>query len=78
MNLEVCIECSFIKLWGSGYNFKGKILKLCLNWVLNFLRFIVNFIFYWGYFFVIYMLLLRFFVLIEDIYVVVWFFFFIL
>lgn len=36
MNLEACIECSLTKLWGSGYNLKGKILKLCLNWVLNF------------------------------------------
>lgn len=36
MNFEACIECSLTKLWGSGYNLKGKILKLCLNWVLNF------------------------------------------
>lgn len=36
MNFEACIKCSLTKLWGSGYNLKGKILKLCLNWVLNF------------------------------------------
>lgn len=69
MNFEACIECSLTKLWGSGYNLKGKILKLCLNWVLNFSRLIANSTFYWGYFPVIYMSLSRSSVSTEDIHV---------
>lgn len=75
MNFEACIECSLTKLWGSGYNLKGKILKLCLNWVLNFSRLIANSTFYWGYFPVIYMSLSRSSVSTEDIHVVIWPFF---
>lgn len=75
MNFEACIECSLTKLWGSGYNLKGKILKLCLNWVLNFSRLIANSTFYWGYFPVIYMSLSRSSVSTEEIHVVIWPFF---
>lgn len=71
MNFEACIECSLTKLWGSGYNLKGKILKLCLNWILNFSRLIANSTFYWGYFPVIYMSLSRSSVSTEDIHVVI-------